>query len=61
MTYEELMWEIKAMSEEQRECTVTVFVKGVGEYYPAESGVEYATETDILDEILDADHPFITI
>lgn len=55
MTYKFLAELIKTMTPEQQNSTVTLFVPGVDEYYPAT--IAY---TDKDCDVLDPDHPIIT-
>lgn len=59
MTYKELMNEIFKLTPEQQSTDVTVFIRGVDEYYPAQSfGVTPGEEPA---DVLDPNHPYILI
>ena len=54
MTYRELIKDLKKLTEEQLDCTVTVEDINYGEYYAGDFDI--LVESDVLDE----DHPIIT-
>lgn len=56
MNYRKLARLIDSMTDEEKDMTVTIFVPGVDEYYPAT--VAY---TDEECDVLDPNHPIITI
>jgi hypothetical protein len=60
MTYKELIAELQQLSEEQLNTDVTIFVRGVEEFYPASSGIYLSTDDD-AGQILDANHPYLMI
>ena len=57
MTYKELAKSINAMTDLQKQCDVTVFVPGVGEFYPIDC-VSYST---MENDVLDVDTPILNI
>jgi len=59
MTYRELSEYIENLTEEQKNCDVTVYVSGVDEYYSL-VGDFPALESD-HDDVLDKDHPYLVI
>jgi hypothetical protein len=56
MTYGELLETLQLLTHEQLNMNVTVYVRGLDEYYPARS-VNIANGSDILDN----NHPFIKL
>ena len=54
MTYRELIEDLKKLTKEQLDCTVTVEDINYGEYYAGDFDI--LVESDVLDE----DHPIIT-
>lgn len=56
LTYKELLEKISKMTEEQKNMTVTVFLKMENEYYPVGDIIQCE---DLL--ILDADHPILVV
>jgi|LauGreDrversion4_2_1035121.scaffolds.fasta_scaffold461009_1 hypothetical protein len=61
MTYKELLFELQQLTEEQLNSDVTVFVRGVEEFYPASSSLYFSTEDDEDGQILDAGHPYLMV
>lgn len=61
MTYQELLQELQHLNEEQLNSDVTVFVRGVEEFYPTSSGLYFSSEDDENGNILDANHPYLMI
>ena len=59
MTYRELAEYISNLTDEQKDCDVTVFVSGVAEYYSL-VGDYPATEAESSD-VLDENHPYLVI
>jgi hypothetical protein len=56
ITYRELLDQLKAFRDNDLDLNVTVFVRGVDEYYPVK-GVE---KTD-CDDVLFEGHPFLVV
>ena len=57
MTWNELVKEILALSEDQRNTDVTVFVPGLDEFYSTKSRLFLTSDDDVLDN----DHPYISL
>jgi hypothetical protein len=57
MTLDELRAQIEAMTEEQRNSDVTIYLQATDEYIPV-NGIEIATMNTM---VLDEGHPFLTI
>lgn len=58
MTFKQLAVEIGRLTEEQQNCDVTVFVRGVDEFYPVTDRLLVSgPEEDVLDE----NHPYIEV
>lgn len=57
MTYKQLSESISKMTEEQQNCDVTVFVRGVDEFYPTSHELFINKESDVLDE----GHPYLQV
>ena len=58
MTYRELAEYISNLSEEQKDCDVTVFISGVEEYY---SLSQYPVVEADGDDVLDDGHPYLAV
>lgn len=56
ITYREILTVLQQLTPEQLDCTATVFVRGIDEYYPVQS-FGTTTESDVLDE----NHPYFLI
>ena len=54
LTYRQLQEEISKMTEEQKDCNVSVYVAGFDEFCPVDE-VSYSVEDDVLNE----GHPII--
>jgi len=69
MTYGELANELKGLTQEQLNMTVTVYVEGVGEFYPVVSDYPLVitdsnavdTAPRAYDDVLDNGHPYLVI
>lgn len=61
MTYKELIAELQQLSEEQLNTDVTIFVRGVEEFYPASDAIYLSTEDDDAGQVLDANHPYLMV
>jgi len=60
MTYLELSEYIKGMSREQLNQSVTVYVRGIDEYYGLEEDYPVCESTEDCD-VLDPDHVYLVI
>jgi hypothetical protein len=58
MTWEQLAKEIELLTPEQRNTDVTVFVRGVDEFYPVTDRLLIAPPEE---QILDPNHPYIQV
>lgn len=58
ITYKDLMNQIFKMTPEQQNQHVTVYVRGVDEYYPIAGDAQFADESV---DTLDKGHPFLTV
>ena len=56
MTYRELVEKIANLTEEQKNCDVTIYADEYDEYYSAKDFL-ITDETDVLD----SNHPYITL
>ena len=56
LTFRELAELIERLPEENKDDDVTVFVRGVDEYYPAET-----LRVHVGDDILHNGHPYLTV
>lgn len=54
MTYRELLTELQRLDQAQLNSDVTALSIDAGEFYPAQGGLVYADETDVLDY----NHPY---
>ncbi len=61
MTYNDLLDQIKEMTDEQRNMDVTVFVTGVAEYYPLVSDFPLVFADPEVNDTLDPNHPYLVI
>lgn len=59
MNYRELLEELQQLNEEQLAQDVTVYVSGVGEYYPLRPDSPVAVSE--ADDVLDKDHFYLSI
>lgn len=59
MTWKQLVEEISLLTEEQQNTDVTVFVRGMDEFYPAVD--ELAIIDSTTDGTLDPNHPFLMV
>jgi hypothetical protein len=59
MTYAELAKMISEMTSEQAGSDVTVFIRGVDEFYPLRDKNPIAFSD--VDDVLDAGHPFLVV
>lgn len=57
-TYRHLLEELQKLTPEQLDMTATVFVPGIDEFYPVDS-ICYGNPDE--NDVLDADHPFLTL
>jgi hypothetical protein len=58
MNWKQLAEEIKLLTPEQQETDVTVFVRGVDEFYPVSNRLLI---TPPEDDVLDKNHPYIQV
>ena len=61
MTYADLLKELQQLDETQLNSDVTIFIRGVDEFYPSSDGVYFSTEEDEDGQILDAGHPYLMV
>lgn len=59
MNYRELAAQIAEMNAEQLDMTVTVYVRGVDEFYSL--ATDYPMVEADADDVLDATHPYLVI
>ncbi len=58
MTYKELAEAINELAPEQKEMDVTIYIRGIDEFYPAQTfGTSPADNPDILDSF----HPYLLV
>ena len=55
-TYRELLTLLQSMTDEQLDCTPTVYIDGVDEYYPATTLMTASDDN----QVLPVDHPYIS-
>ena len=55
-TYRDLLTMLQSMTDEQLDCTPTVYIEGVDEYYPATTLLTASDNNQVLDE----NHPYIS-
>jgi hypothetical protein len=60
MTYADLLENLKTLTKEQLEMDVTVYVSGIGEFYPLMEDYPWVF-ADEGGTPLDADHPYMVI
>lgn len=63
MTYEELAEKIWSMTDEQRRMTVTIYVRGVDEFYGVTEELKIVgpADDDLGSGVLDESHPYLVI
>lgn len=62
MTYQELLEEIEKLTPEQRKMDVTVYIRGVDEYYTVDP--ELPINHNIppnTNDVLDENHPYLVV
>ena len=55
-TYRDLLTLLQSMTDEQLDCTPTVYIDGVDEYYPATTLLTASDSNQVLNE----NHPYIS-
>lgn len=61
MTYNDLLDQLKEMTDEQRNMDVTVFVSGVGEFYSLVGDFPLVFADGRVNDVLDDGHPYLVI
>lgn len=61
MTYREFSEQVNAMSEEQKNATVTIYVTGTDEFYSVVSDYPLRFVDSSNQDTLDSDHPYLVI
>ena len=61
MTWKQLVGEVSKLSPEQQNTDVTVFVRGVDEFYPVSDRVFTTPPPPAESCILDANHPYLQV
>jgi hypothetical protein len=58
MTYRELQELIAAMPDNQKDSDVTVYIRGVDEYYPTSDDIEVST---VNNDVFDPGQPYMIV
>lgn len=61
LTWKQLAEEISKMSAEQQDSTVTVYVKGVDEFYAVVDNYPLCNAVGTINDVLDEGHPYLVI
>jgi hypothetical protein len=61
MTYDQLAKQIAAMTSEQQQQDVTVYVGGDDEYYPLVGDYPLVFAQGVSNDTLDPDHPYLVV
>jgi len=61
LTYRELIENLKALPDARLDDTVTVFVSGVGEFYPVVEDFPFVVADANINDELDDGHPYLVI
>jgi hypothetical protein len=61
ITYRELIENLKGLPDARLDDTVTVFVSGVGEFYPLVEDYPFVVSEGERQDVLDAGHPYLVI
>ena len=61
LTYRELIENLKALPDARLDDTVTVFVTGVGEFYPVVDDFPFVVAGGNINDELDDGHPYLVI
>ena len=61
LTYRELIENLKALPDARLDDTVTVFVTGVGEFYPLVQDSPFVVADSNTNDQLDDGHPYMVI
>lgn len=61
MTYKQLTAEIALLSPEQQNADISVYIRGVDEFYPTKDSLNFVVQGGEGDGILDKGHPFLVV
>jgi len=61
MTFRDMAKQIESMTDEQKDCDISVYYGDVDEFFPIECQTRVVTEGDLGDGVLDIGHPYLII